>query len=147
MCTSWLVLLFYWRSCFCAESFLVDVPKHYVLVKGIDFLNWRLWIGFILFLDCTLVLIDSMSLNFSGYNSTLRNNVRSRAWGAAIVCSYRVERCCIVKVVAMFTCFPYALSATFNQLNHMFILHAHRKEVELLILNLALHIHQLWSLL
>ncbi|XP_042027413.1 U1 small nuclear ribonucleoprotein 70 kDa-like [Salvia splendens] len=31
------------------------------------------------------------------YNSTLRNNVRSRAWGAAIGCSYRVERCCIVK--------------------------------------------------
>ncbi|KAL6518433.1 hypothetical protein OROGR_018935 [Orobanche gracilis] len=27
----------------------------------------------------------------------LRNNVRSRAWGAAIGCSYRVERCCIVK--------------------------------------------------
>lgn len=34
-----------------------------------------------------------------GYISTLRNNVRSRAWGAAIGCSYRVERCCIVKVV------------------------------------------------
>ncbi|PIA40938.1 hypothetical protein AQUCO_02300010v1 [Aquilegia coerulea] len=31
------------------------------------------------------------------YTSTLRNNVRSRAWGAAIGCSYRVERCCIVK--------------------------------------------------
>ncbi|KAA8522644.1 hypothetical protein F0562_012995 [Nyssa sinensis] len=31
------------------------------------------------------------------YISTLRNNVRSRAWGAAIGCSYRVERCCIVK--------------------------------------------------
>ncbi|XP_022896910.1 uncharacterized protein LOC111410678 [Olea europaea var. sylvestris] len=31
------------------------------------------------------------------YVSTLRNNVRSRAWGAAIGCSYRVERCCIVK--------------------------------------------------
>ncbi|CAN0865142.1 hypothetical protein LINGRAHAP2_LOCUS9150 [Linum grandiflorum] len=27
----------------------------------------------------------------------LRNNVRSRAWGAGIACSYRVERCCIVK--------------------------------------------------
>lgn len=37
----------------------------------------------------------------SGYNSTLRNNVRSRAWGAAIGCSYRVERCCIVKVVSV----------------------------------------------
>lgn len=36
----------------------------------------------------------------SGYISTLRNNVRSRAWGAAIGCSYRVERCCIVKVVS-----------------------------------------------
>lgn len=34
-----------------------------------------------------------------GYVSTLRNNVRSRAWGAAIGCSYRVERCCIVKVL------------------------------------------------
>ncbi|OVA11202.1 Histone deacetylation protein Rxt3 [Macleaya cordata] len=31
------------------------------------------------------------------YMSTLRNNVRSRAWGAATGCSYRVERCCIVK--------------------------------------------------
>ncbi|XP_051140373.1 uncharacterized protein LOC127257893 [Andrographis paniculata] len=31
------------------------------------------------------------------YISTLRNNVRSRAWGAAIGCSYRVEQCCIVK--------------------------------------------------
>ncbi|GMG99861.1 hypothetical protein Nepgr_001701 [Nepenthes gracilis] len=31
------------------------------------------------------------------YVSTLRNNVRSRAWGAAIGCSYHVERCCIVK--------------------------------------------------
>ncbi|KAK9162092.1 hypothetical protein Syun_002994 [Stephania yunnanensis] len=31
------------------------------------------------------------------YTSTLRNNVRSRAWGAAIGCSYCVERCCIVK--------------------------------------------------
>jgi hypothetical protein len=31
------------------------------------------------------------------YVSTLRNNVRSRAWGAAIGCSYVVERCCIVK--------------------------------------------------
>ncbi|KAL2325219.1 hypothetical protein Fmac_024277 [Flemingia macrophylla] len=31
------------------------------------------------------------------YISTLRNNVRSRAWGAAIGCSYRVEKCCIVK--------------------------------------------------
>ncbi|MED6203768.1 hypothetical protein PIB30_002535 [Stylosanthes scabra] len=32
------------------------------------------------------------------YISTLRNNVRSRAWGATTIgCSYRVERCCIVK--------------------------------------------------
>ncbi|KAK2373613.1 zinc finger CCCH domain protein [Trifolium repens] len=31
------------------------------------------------------------------YISTLRNNIRSRAWGAAIGCSYRNERCCIVK--------------------------------------------------
>ncbi|PSR88067.1 Transcriptional regulatory protein like [Actinidia chinensis var. chinensis] len=31
------------------------------------------------------------------YTSTLRNNVRSRAWGAAIGCSYRIEKCCIVK--------------------------------------------------
>uniref|UniRef100_A0A803L504 Uncharacterized protein n=1 Tax=Chenopodium quinoa TaxID=63459 RepID=A0A803L504_CHEQI len=31
------------------------------------------------------------------YVSTLRNNVRSRAWGAAIGCSFRVERCCIMK--------------------------------------------------
>ncbi|KAM0877224.1 hypothetical protein ACQ4PT_035632 [Festuca glaucescens] len=31
------------------------------------------------------------------YTSTLRNNVRSRAWGAGIACSFRIERCCIVK--------------------------------------------------
>ncbi|XP_072993103.1 uncharacterized protein [Typha latifolia] len=31
------------------------------------------------------------------YSSTLRNNVRSRAWGAGIGCSFRIERCCIVK--------------------------------------------------
>ncbi|ONK56499.1 uncharacterized protein A4U43_C10F9390 [Asparagus officinalis] len=31
------------------------------------------------------------------YSSTLRNNVRSRAWGAGIGCSFRVEQCCIVK--------------------------------------------------
>ncbi|KAJ0962229.1 hypothetical protein J5N97_030057 [Dioscorea zingiberensis] len=31
------------------------------------------------------------------YTSTLRNNVRSRAWGAGIGCSFGVERCCIVK--------------------------------------------------
>lgn len=33
-----------------------------------------------------------------GYTSEQRNNVRSRAWGAGSGCSYRVERCCIVKV-------------------------------------------------
>ncbi|CAD6265570.1 unnamed protein product [Miscanthus lutarioriparius] len=31
------------------------------------------------------------------YTSTLRNNVRSRAWGAGIGCSFQIERCCIVK--------------------------------------------------
>ncbi|KAF6139361.1 hypothetical protein GIB67_026203 [Kingdonia uniflora] len=31
------------------------------------------------------------------YTSTHRNNVRSRAWGAGIGCSYRIEKCCIVK--------------------------------------------------
>ncbi|KAL5668070.1 hypothetical protein ACJX0J_020291, partial [Zea mays] len=31
------------------------------------------------------------------YTSTLRNNVRSRAWGAGIGCSFRIERCCIFK--------------------------------------------------
>ncbi|CAH9104130.1 unnamed protein product [Cuscuta epithymum] len=31
------------------------------------------------------------------YVSSLRNNVRSRAWGSPIGCSYRVEHCCIVK--------------------------------------------------
>ncbi|CAM0950667.1 unnamed protein product [Alopecurus aequalis] len=31
------------------------------------------------------------------YTSTLRNNVRSRAWGAGIGCSFCIERCCIVK--------------------------------------------------
>ncbi|KAL2967585.1 hypothetical protein AAZX31_16G184400 [Glycine max] len=40
---------------------------------------------------------DYIFCTSSGYISTLRNNVRSRAWGAAIGCSYKVERCCIVK--------------------------------------------------
>ncbi|KAJ0266118.1 hypothetical protein HA466_0001680 [Hirschfeldia incana] len=31
------------------------------------------------------------------YTSKLRNNVRSRSWGAGIGCSYRVERCYILK--------------------------------------------------
>ncbi|CAA7027027.1 unnamed protein product [Microthlaspi erraticum] len=31
------------------------------------------------------------------YTSKLRNNVRSRAWGAGIGCSYKVERCYILK--------------------------------------------------
>ncbi|XP_009594419.1 uncharacterized protein [Nicotiana tomentosiformis] len=31
------------------------------------------------------------------YISTLRNNVRSRAWGAAVGCSYCIERCSVVK--------------------------------------------------
>eukprot|EP00249_Psilotum_nudum_P017173 c26193_g1_i1 orf=586-1716(-) len=31
------------------------------------------------------------------YTSTLRNNVRSRAWGAASGCSYSIERCYIIK--------------------------------------------------
>ncbi|KAG0503264.1 hypothetical protein HPP92_003336 [Vanilla planifolia] len=31
------------------------------------------------------------------YTSSLRNNVRSRSWGAGIGCSFRVDRCCIVK--------------------------------------------------
>ncbi|KAK8916521.1 hypothetical protein KSP39_PZI023275 [Platanthera zijinensis] len=31
------------------------------------------------------------------YTSSLRNNVRSRSWGAGIGCSFRIERCCIVK--------------------------------------------------
>uniref|UniRef100_A0A1D1XYD6 Zinc finger CCCH domain-containing protein 13 n=1 Tax=Anthurium amnicola TaxID=1678845 RepID=A0A1D1XYD6_9ARAE len=31
------------------------------------------------------------------YYSTLRNNVRSRAWGSGIGCSFRVESCCMVK--------------------------------------------------
>jgi hypothetical protein len=31
------------------------------------------------------------------YTSTLRNNVRSRAWGAGIGCSFHIECCCIVK--------------------------------------------------
>lgn len=30
------------------------------------------------------------------YSSTLRNNVRSRAWGASSGCSYRVEHCCVL---------------------------------------------------
>ncbi|CAN4115353.1 unnamed protein product [Withania somnifera] len=31
------------------------------------------------------------------YISSLRNNVRSRAWGSAVGCSYRIERCSVVK--------------------------------------------------
>lgn len=46
-----------------------------------------------------------------GYISTLRNNVRSRAWGAAIGCSYYVERCCIVKVIE-----PSSYSLSFSLL-------------------------------
>lgn len=52
-----------------------------------------------------LVMLCSSDSNIAllmfllGYISTLRNNVRSRAWGAAIGCSYCVERCCIVKVI------------------------------------------------
>ncbi|WJX62420.1 hypothetical protein P8452_47419 [Trifolium repens] len=46
-----------------------------------------------------------------GYISTLRNNVRSCAWGAAIGCSYRNERCCIVKkgggTIDLEPCFTY----------------------------------------
>ncbi|KAH6558418.1 hypothetical protein KP509_1Z065200 [Ceratopteris richardii] len=33
-----------------------------------------------------------------GYTSTLRNNIRSRAWGAASGCSFSVEQCKIMKV-------------------------------------------------
>ena len=47
---------------------------------------------------------------FLGYISTLRNNVRSRAWGAAIGCSYRVEKCCIVKVMKAYMDISYFLS-------------------------------------
>ncbi|KAF3679280.1 Peptidyl-prolyl cis-trans isomerase G isoform 5 [Capsicum annuum] len=32
------------------------------------------------------------------YISSLRNNVRSRAWGSPVGCSYRIERCSVVKV-------------------------------------------------
>lgn len=56
--------------------------------------------------------ILSDSVNPSGYISTLRNNVRSRAWGAAIGCSYRVDRCCIVKVKLFLTKF---INCTFLQ--------------------------------
>ncbi|XP_020596836.1 uncharacterized protein LOC110036680 [Phalaenopsis equestris] len=31
------------------------------------------------------------------YSSTLRNNVRSRSWGAGIGCSFHIVRCCIIK--------------------------------------------------
>ncbi|THG22496.1 hypothetical protein TEA_027731 [Camellia sinensis var. sinensis] len=47
-------------------------------------------------LSLNLSSLSSLDLPLR-YISTLRNNVRSRAWGAAIGCSYRVERCCIVK--------------------------------------------------
>uniref|UniRef100_A0A6N2M3U4 Uncharacterized protein n=1 Tax=Salix viminalis TaxID=40686 RepID=A0A6N2M3U4_SALVM len=45
------------------------------------------------------LLSKSYMLLSECYTSMLRNNVRSRAWGAGIGCSYRVERCCIVKKV------------------------------------------------
>ncbi|CDP21106.1 unnamed protein product, partial [Coffea canephora] len=54
------------------------------------------------------------------YLSMLRNNVRSRSWGAAIGCSYRVERCCVVKVriltIFIFSyllCFPFFICNTY----------------------------------
>lgn len=51
---------------------------------------------------CFVLSFLTLILTFLlGYISTLRNNVRSRAWGAAIGCSYRVERCCIVKVISI----------------------------------------------
>lgn len=39
-----------------------------------------------------------MRLSNAGYISTLRNSLRSRAWGSANMCSYSVEKCRIVKV-------------------------------------------------
>lgn len=46
-----------------------------------------------------------------GYISTLRNNVRSRAWGAAVGCSYRIERCSVAKVwITILHSFPSVLS-------------------------------------
>jgi len=48
--------------------------------------------------ECLYQLVGSPFPFTADYTSTLRNNVRSRAWGAGIGCSFRVERCCIVKV-------------------------------------------------
>ncbi|KAK4354157.1 hypothetical protein RND71_026351 [Anisodus tanguticus] len=48
------------------------------------------------------------------YISTLRNNVRSRAWGAVIGCSYQVERCHVVKkgggTIDLETCLTHSLT-------------------------------------
>lgn len=68
----------------------------------------HLLIAFIISPYCIYIILVLLDVHCSytilpfslGYISTLRNNVRSRAWGAAIGCSYRVERCCIVKVRA-----------------------------------------------
>ncbi|KAE9449709.1 hypothetical protein C3L33_18394, partial [Rhododendron williamsianum] len=65
----------------------------------------HLLIAFIISPYCIYIIFVLLDVHCSytilpfslGYISTLRNNVRSRAWGAAIGCSYRVERCCIVK--------------------------------------------------
>ncbi|CAN1342668.1 hypothetical protein LINPERPRIM_LOCUS39536 [Linum perenne] len=48
-------------------------------------------------LRATIRVLAPQDTHVLGYTSMLRNNVRSRAWGAGIACSYRVERCCIVK--------------------------------------------------
>lgn len=57
-----------------------------------------------------------------GYPSKLRNNVRSRAWGAGIGCSYRVERCCIVKVtlLACTFVFPHTSSQYSQNISGLF---------------------------
>ena len=69
-------ILFFFSFCFCGYRYCLQLKLH---------------------LDNLMLLIMYV---ISGYISTLRNNIRSRAWGAAIGCSYRVERCCIVKVVS-----------------------------------------------
>lgn len=50
---------------------------------------------------------------FLAYTSEQRNNVRSRAWGAGSGCSYRVEKCCIVKVTNQLS-LPFSTSDISN---------------------------------
>ncbi|XP_060185043.1 uncharacterized protein LOC132614580 isoform X2 [Lycium barbarum] len=58
------------------------------ILVPLDGANGRLFLDSFLFVDYVWE---------EGYISTLKNTVRSRAWGAAIGYSYQVERCHVVE--------------------------------------------------